>query len=271
MVEADLRPGLAVGHGDQTSVDSILPATASSARSKIGGRSLPRFPARRRITEQAFAVKKNRRGTSPVSKISDNEHTTPPLWDSIWEAACSDVLSVKNPVCDPIPEFAQHPEEGSKIPSSVRRQDAGDVLPDQPAGPIPRCNSAKGEHEVSPRVSQPFSQPRNAEGLTWGSTAKDIDICIRPLLEFRHVAPILDVRVMVGEDSAGEWLNLAEGDRLPAQRMPRLRCRLDARANRQVAQWPAHDTTPRNGARFGMPQSARRADTSLIDFTTATR
>jgi hypothetical protein len=57
-------------------------------------------------------LKKYRCGTSPASKTSDNEHATPALWNSA-------VLSVKNAVGEPIPEFAQEPEEGTKIPSSV--------------------------------------------------------------------------------------------------------------------------------------------------------
>jgi hypothetical protein len=71
------------------------------------------------MPRQAFAVKKNRCGTSPVSKISDNEHTASALWDGMGEAACSDVLSVKHAVGPPIPEFAQEPEEGCEIPSAV--------------------------------------------------------------------------------------------------------------------------------------------------------
>jgi hypothetical protein len=61
---------------------------------------------------QAVALKKNRRCTAPVSSTSDNEHTAASLGHS-------EVLSVENPVGEPIPELAQHPEEGAKIPSSV--------------------------------------------------------------------------------------------------------------------------------------------------------
>jgi hypothetical protein len=57
--------------------------------------------------------------------MSDNEDATPSL-------GYSEMLSVKNSVGDPIPEFDQHPEKGSKRPSVVDRQDAGDVLPHQP-------------------------------------------------------------------------------------------------------------------------------------------
>jgi|SRR5690606_34311720 len=91
---------------------SVGSAALSSASLKGSGNTFPRFSARRRMPRHAVALKKNRCGTSPVSKISDNEHTTAPLWNS-------EVLSVKNSVGEPIPEFAQHPEEGSKVPSSV--------------------------------------------------------------------------------------------------------------------------------------------------------
>lgn len=61
---------------------------------------------------QALPLKKYRRGTSPSSKMSDNEHATAPLRNS-------EELSVKNPVGEPIPEFAQDSEDGSKRPSSI--------------------------------------------------------------------------------------------------------------------------------------------------------
>jgi len=86
--------------------------TAASARSNCTGRFFPRFSARRRIPLQAVALKKNRCGTLPVSKTSDNEHTTAALGHS-------KVLSVKNSVGEPIPEFPQPSKEGGKIVSSV--------------------------------------------------------------------------------------------------------------------------------------------------------
>lgn len=51
----------------------------------------------------------------PMALGPDNEHSTTTLGDS-------EVLSVKNPVCDPIPEFSQRPEHDSHIPSCVGRQ-----------------------------------------------------------------------------------------------------------------------------------------------------
>lgn len=116
----------------------------------------PRTPSRRAIPFKALLLKKNRCGTSPVSKTSDNEHTAASL-------GYSKVLSVKNSVCEPIPELPQHPEEGSKIPSSITGHDAGDVLPYQPFGAIFCSNGTKGEHEVATRIIQSFSQSCGAE------------------------------------------------------------------------------------------------------------
>jgi hypothetical protein len=62
---------------------------------------------------QAVALKKNRCGTGPVSKVSDNEHTAAALCHS-------KVLSVKDSVGDAIPEFDHAPEYGTKVPPSVR-------------------------------------------------------------------------------------------------------------------------------------------------------
>jgi len=76
------------------------PATACKAWCNWMGKSFPRFSARRRMPLQAVALKKNRGGTLPVSNMSDNEHATAALWNS-------KVLSVKNSVGEPIPEFCQ--------------------------------------------------------------------------------------------------------------------------------------------------------------------
>jgi len=61
----------------------------------------------------AVAERKYLCGTGPVSKVSDNEHTTASLGHS-------EVLSVQDSVGELIPEFCQRPEEGTKIPSSAR-------------------------------------------------------------------------------------------------------------------------------------------------------
>jgi malate synthase len=103
------------------------------------------------MPRQAVALKKYRCGTSPVSKMSDNEDATAPLW-------YSKVLSVKNSVSEPIPELPQDSEEGSKRPSVVNRQDAGDVLPYQPSGPQALSKSSELKGEVATRIIQSCSE-----------------------------------------------------------------------------------------------------------------
>jgi hypothetical protein len=173
------------------------------------------------MPRQAVALKKYRCGTAPVSKTSDNEHTLAPLCQS-------GVLSVQNPVGEPIPELAQHPEEGAKVPSSVTGQDTGDVLPNQPAGAIPCSNGTKGKHEVATRVVQSLSKSRDAEGLAGGSSAKKVNCDIGPVLVFRHVAKVRDIGIVVRQDSAREWLDFAEGNRAPAERGPGHACSFDS-------------------------------------------
>lgn len=90
----------------------VVCATRSNACCSKGGNARFLFLARRRIPKQAFALKKYRSGTEPVSRTCDNEDTAAPLWNS-------EELSVKNSVGEPIPEFCQRPEEGTKVPSSV--------------------------------------------------------------------------------------------------------------------------------------------------------
>ena len=112
---AALMPFRRYRSGDQRAVVVEIGCSEAAclrSASKCSGNFFPRFAARRRMPLQAVALKKYRCGTSPVSKMSDNEHATAPLWNS-------EVLSVKNPVGEPIPELPQPSEEGSKHPSSV--------------------------------------------------------------------------------------------------------------------------------------------------------
>jgi hypothetical protein len=73
------------------------------------------------MPEQAVALKKYRGGMEPgASKISDKEHTAPSLRDGTRVSVHSDVLSVQDSPGTAIPEFDQRPEDGAKVPSSVR-------------------------------------------------------------------------------------------------------------------------------------------------------
>jgi hypothetical protein len=72
------------------------------------------------MPSQAFFESENLGGSGPVSKTSDNEDTSPALRDGSGPSPHSHVLSVQHSVREPIPEFAQRPEEGTKIPSTSR-------------------------------------------------------------------------------------------------------------------------------------------------------
>jgi hypothetical protein len=164
---------------------------------------LPLRSARRRIPEHAFALKKYRGGTSPVSKVADNEHTAATLGDS-------KPLSVKNAVGEPIPEFCQRPEEGAKIPSFSRRQDSGDVFPYHPLGPQDANKLSESEGQVSTRVFQSLSQPCDRERLARSSSAEKRDraaLIQHFLREFRHVAQVFEFPVVVNH-CGRERLNL---------------------------------------------------------------
>jgi hypothetical protein len=85
------------------------------------------------------------------------------------------VLSVQHSVGEPIPEFDQRPEEGTKVPPSSRRQDTGDVLPDDPAGLEFVSQSKKGESEVAPRVGESFAESGDREGLAGCASDQKVD------------------------------------------------------------------------------------------------
>ena len=90
---------------------SSVEAACMSACCKTSGNALPLRLARRRMPEQAVALKKYFGATS-VSKTSDNEHTAAALGHS-------EILRVKYPPADAIPQFDQPPKDGSEITSSV--------------------------------------------------------------------------------------------------------------------------------------------------------
>jgi hypothetical protein len=76
------------------------------------------------MPSQALPDKDSLGGSGPVSSTSlkeatDDEHPAAALRDGSGPSPHSHVLSVQDSVGPPIPEFAQRPEEGAKIPSSV--------------------------------------------------------------------------------------------------------------------------------------------------------
>jgi hypothetical protein len=225
-------------------------AAACRAAANCGGNSFPLLPARRRMPLQAVALKKYRRGTSPVSKMSDNEHAAAPLWNS-------KELSVKGSIGPPIPEFAQAPEEGTKVPSFVARQDAGDVLPNQPLGPQSASKRKELKGEVATVASHSRSESGDAEILAWGSAHENVDWVIFALFDRGEIAMQRRVAPMVFENGARERFDLRQETRPPAQAVPRHAGRFDPAANATV---PHHVPFSRGASVASLARSLLAAD-----------
>jgi len=196
--------------------------TEANADFSIGGRTFPRRSARRRMPAHAFWLKKNRCGTREVgSSTSDNEDTLPSLGHGTSVAVHSGVLSVQDPVGPPIPEVFQPPEEGSKRPSSVLRQDTRDIFPDDPAWAKCASQSEELQRKASSRVGKSLSESCDREGLAGCSSDKEVDGRLSMnrvswVDELGEVAIVADLGVVVREDRAGEWVDLREERWLPA-------------------------------------------------------
>lgn len=148
------------------SADVSGAATARSASASNSGNFFPRFAALRRIPAHAFGLKKNLGGTVRASsRMSDKE-------DSTTSLGHSEILSVQHSVGEPIPELNHRPEDGAKVPPSSRRQDAGDVFPDNP----PRTNGSgetkKLERKTSSLVRESATETGETEALA-GSTSDE--------------------------------------------------------------------------------------------------
>jgi hypothetical protein len=153
--------------------------------------------------------------------MSDNEHAAAALWNS-------KELSVKHSVGEPIPEFCQPSENGTKVPSSVRRQDAGDVLPHQPSGARAVSKLKKLECQVATVVGQPASKSSDRERLAGGSSDKKVNWAILIGSDGREVAMKGNIRIVMGQDGSRECLDFAKRCRPPSERMPRDSRRFDA-------------------------------------------
>jgi hypothetical protein len=100
--------------------------------------------------------------------MSDNEDATAALGHS-------EELSVKHSVSEPVPDFCQRPEEGSKIFSSVRRQDTGDVFENDPTRfkPVSKPNKINGESAA--RICRAHPSSGDGEGLARCSADEQVD------------------------------------------------------------------------------------------------
>jgi hypothetical protein len=100
--------------------------------------------------------------------MSNKKDSLAALWDS-------PVLRVKHSVGEPIPEFSHRPEDGTKVPSSSRRQNSGDVFPDEPPGPKGIDKSDELQGEVATRIIQSSSESCDREGLTGSSSDDEVN------------------------------------------------------------------------------------------------
>jgi hypothetical protein len=123
---------------------------------RAGGNSFPLLSALLNIPAQAFWLKKNRRGRSPISKISDKYASAASLRDS-------EVFSIKRSVGDTIPEFSQRPDKGGEIGASrlTGRIDAAHVLPDDPSGEKLSNKASICEGDAAARIVEAQSFARN--------------------------------------------------------------------------------------------------------------
>ena len=206
----------------------VIRATCSNAIRSKGGNFLARFAARRSIPAQAFALKKYRRGTSPVSKMSDNEDATASLGHS-------EELSVQHSPGATIPEFRQRPDDGAKVPPAVRGQDTGDVFPDDPPRPQSASKPAKLDGQVATRILQAATSSGEGEGLAGSSSGQNVDWTAASF-DRREVAKVGNVRVAVRQQRGAKRIDLGKPCRPEAQRLPGHGHRLNARTHAAVSQ-----------------------------------
>jgi hypothetical protein len=199
--------------------ERYCPTTLRSAASSIDGNFFPRLLARRRIPAHAFGLKEYRAGTSRLSSsVSDNKHTLASLGQS-------EVLSVQHPPCEPIPEFCQRPREGSHRPSSVRRQDTGDIFPDHPARSKNVNQSAEVQREASASPADTGSESCDGEVLARGSSDEDVEALggvnrVSWAEQLREVAIVGHSGVALGKQSGAERVDLGEERRPPPESLP---------------------------------------------------
>lgn len=198
------------------------------------------------------------------SRISDKEHTTAALWHSSSEAACSHILSVKDSVGPPKPALPHEPEDGSKRPSFIVRQDAGDILPYDPGGANSFSQSEELKREVAARIVQSEALSCDREGLAGGSANKKVNWSDMVGLDLCEVAKergevLARLPAMVGvdrhsaaamlKDGARELVDLADAGAFPAQGLPCYRGGLYSTAHRQISERhhaaPRKDSAPR--------------------------
>jgi hypothetical protein len=107
-------------------------------------------------------------GSGFGSKMADNEHAEPSLGQA-------EVLRVQAAVGPPIPELFQAPEDGSQVPSGVRRQESRHVLDENPAGSECSEDAVELPPQTAASTFKARSATRNGNILAGESPANKVD------------------------------------------------------------------------------------------------
>jgi hypothetical protein len=146
--------------------------------------------------------------------MSDKEHALAPLRNP-------EELCVRACPCARIPALIHRPEEGTKVPSRIRRQQSRDVFKHEPCRAYSSNNSKGDEGQDAARVIHSSSFSRNAEGLAGASENKDIWFPMRqgPLAEVggRNIPEVDGFRMAMRQHGGRERLDLRAPQTLPPE------------------------------------------------------
>ena len=163
--------------------------------------------------------------------MSDNEDATASLGHS-------EELSVQHSPGATIPEFRQRPDDGAKVPPAIRRQNTGDVFPDNPPRPQSASKAAKLDGQVATRVLQATSPAGDGEGLAGSPSGQHVNWTG---FDAGEVAKVLNAGKVVGKQRRAERIDLGEPRCAKSERLPGDAHSLDSGTNAAVGHVCAGD------------------------------
>jgi hypothetical protein len=146
-------------------------ARSMRASAKGRGNSRPRFAARRKIPAAALGLKKNLSGTVASSTSPNDEDASPALGHS-------EVSAVQHSPGEVVkPDVAQRAENDREISSTGGREQAGDVLNDDPSSWAYKliCDPGELEEESGAGTVESCSSACDGEVLAGESSAEEIN------------------------------------------------------------------------------------------------
>jgi hypothetical protein len=100
--------------------------------------------------------------------MSDNEHTAASLGHS-------EVLRVKHPPRQTVPEFGQCGDNDAEISPIGRTEESWDIFDKYPTRGKSACDSGELKEQGAPLSSQSLTASSHGEVLTWEPTAKKVN------------------------------------------------------------------------------------------------